>query len=1365
MGRPMLDDVELQQVQAIETEGDQVLAQHGIPALEGDFLQGTGRRATQITLAGVLTGPEARDGVQTLREKFRAAQPVSFVADIATATQVDQVLIEELGLRDIAGRSERFEYALMLREFIPPPRPQTIPPPPPPPPPPQVDTGTLIVKVIVEGEPNFDFSTVTVTVNGTRQDGTTLTPRTLTNRTSNDEWTEENFPLGQYTASAVVTAPEPMSGSAPATVRAGQTTRVTITLRPGTPVAKAFIVHFWFDKAFVEPCMRHVLAQVTQYAQAHPSEKLVIVGHTDKVGSDTYNQSLSERRGRSAYACLTFGRDRAGALGEWNTLRVTRPVGEQPSVKDSWGTREYQYMLQDLGYYPGNVDGDHGPMTDAAVRSFQHDQGLAEDGIVGDDTWDPLIEAYLSQDNLAVPDSQFLANCPGEILKWLGCGEQDPVRNTEDAWRPNRRTELLFVNASALPCEVPQPDTFNLPTPGVVAGGWCVGPGNPNQRCCFLARQPGTPGRWLVQPAEPGTIVVRGSIRFEDGTPAANMKYVLIAPDGEFMDGERPSGTDRGRPIFGRTAADGTFAYPDKPKGIGIYTFELQEPYVARLDGEPLENAKGSVACKRLDGSSDFDVVIVSQAVIAVRPSITLANTIAVVKKPHTNPTRQMITLRVDNAFTGSGAFTRSNTNVRFFTAAVGGTEITFNGTDNLFADAQLLAGVQLFAEGGQASAAMDDVELALALTVNGQSGLTDRATMTAVEITLDVALSRTAPGVDPPVMPENDKINTGRHVQVSDSGFSHERAMLIVRPPNPAAFVGTLVLASLNAQVQAFNAEMPASGQAPIPNPRPIPTGGIPASGLSFFAEGRTASAAVRDTGFQLGIQGLETDGDRVPMTTVQIGVADTDAAAAPAVTFVRFGLWDKAYNAAGDVRNDVAEANNFVGADRRKFHIRVNDTSATGSVQVNWKTLKSDNTNDDAPVSQVLTLTETAPGTKIFISKGVMLVTDDTDRDFPTHSGFSAPHADAGLRNAGQSNHRTRRARIDGFTRVEYSPAAGIQLPVTLPVFNREVPFSTGSTDNIAAGTRTVTPAAMSATEQGIKWTIRVGSRLTIDTGVNQEVVIVTAVTGTTFTAVFVKGHNGSAGPFPIAGVTDERRHVNASVIRYVNPGDAQYFPASEAYINSQFERANQRWNQIGVRIDRAATIDRQVPAAAIVNHKFPFDPNPNNPREVALLSDLIPITPDNTVAVVFIDMTGSNAFAEIDPVNPIALPNGTVLTMGDRFFIFIQTNLNLNNETLAHEFHHVLFNRFDAVTDRQFYTLNTSAPTALVQGTGIILPDVRIYRRIQNLHAPDPNNDPNNNNIVNWVRRERTTRYPAASGLGVATATTGNTLLQDL
>lgn len=622
--KPMLGKVELQLVQKVDAEETDVLAQHGVPALEGDFLQDLGRRAERVTLTGVITGPEAGDGLKTLREQFRGAEPVSFVADIATATKVDKVLIEEMDVRELAGKPERFEYALTIREFIPTPKPEQEPPPPPPPPPPKLDTGKLVVEVAVEGQPGADVSKAIVTLEGTKDDGSQLA-RTLTNR-SNNVWNDDDVPPGSYTAKAMLTASPSMSGTADAKIRAGETTKVTIILQPGVLVAKEFIVHFRFDKAFVEPCMREVLQQVVGYANDHKDEKLVIVGHTDLVGSptdltgpDPYNQSLSERRARSVYAFLTFGSDQNAAMTDWNAFRQKQT--SQRTLADNWGTRQYQHMLQDLGFYPGNVDGKEGKLTQDAVRAFRRKHGLPDSTTVDDAVWTALIQDYLGQDNFAVADSQFLRNCGSEPLKWLGCASQDPVNRTRQAHRPNRRVELLFVNTDKFPCSVPQPDTFDLPTKGAVGSGWCLNADNKAQdskRACFVVPHlpPGgkpTHGEWPRQPAEPGSITVqvtvKKEVRKEDGTtelqPVAGQKFVVIAADGEFQAGELSSG----EPQPAVTKSDGTQTFSDKP--VGIYCLEVLAPVLVRLADEAPEDAKGNAVCKHLTpDDSRLDVVI-----------------------------------------------------------------------------------------------------------------------------------------------------------------------------------------------------------------------------------------------------------------------------------------------------------------------------------------------------------------------------------------------------------------------------------------------------------------------------------------------------------------------------------------------------------------------------------------------------------------------------------------------------------------------------------------------------------------------------------------------------------------------------------
>lgn len=54
-----------------------------------------------------------------------------------------------------------------------------------------------------------------------------------------------------------------------------------------------------------------------------------------------------------------------------------------------------QYLLNARGYHV-TVDGNFGPLTDAAVKAFQTDNGLTADGVVGNKTW-PLLVVEVSQ--------------------------------------------------------------------------------------------------------------------------------------------------------------------------------------------------------------------------------------------------------------------------------------------------------------------------------------------------------------------------------------------------------------------------------------------------------------------------------------------------------------------------------------------------------------------------------------------------------------------------------------------------------------------------------------------------------------------------------------------------------------------------------------------------------------------------------------------------------------------------------------------------------------------------------------------------------------------------------------------------------
>jgi hypothetical protein len=95
-----------------------------VPGLSGDLHQDMGRGALAIEIVGSIATDDARDEfLKTLREKFLAGEPVDFVADIAKESELEQVLIDELRMEEMAGDADMFRYRIVLREYTEPPEP------------------------------------------------------------------------------------------------------------------------------------------------------------------------------------------------------------------------------------------------------------------------------------------------------------------------------------------------------------------------------------------------------------------------------------------------------------------------------------------------------------------------------------------------------------------------------------------------------------------------------------------------------------------------------------------------------------------------------------------------------------------------------------------------------------------------------------------------------------------------------------------------------------------------------------------------------------------------------------------------------------------------------------------------------------------------------------------------------------------------------------------------------------------------------------------------------------------------------------------------------------------------------------------
>src|SRR5690348_7539938 len=100
----MIDDLELPQVQQIETNDVRRLAEHRAPGQDGSLLQDLGRSSTRIALYGVATGADSLDFVGKLDDKFRAGDPLPFAADIVADAEIQKVIIDDLRFEEIAGR-------------------------------------------------------------------------------------------------------------------------------------------------------------------------------------------------------------------------------------------------------------------------------------------------------------------------------------------------------------------------------------------------------------------------------------------------------------------------------------------------------------------------------------------------------------------------------------------------------------------------------------------------------------------------------------------------------------------------------------------------------------------------------------------------------------------------------------------------------------------------------------------------------------------------------------------------------------------------------------------------------------------------------------------------------------------------------------------------------------------------------------------------------------------------------------------------------------------------------------------------------------------------------------------------------------
>lgn len=200
---------------------------------------------------------------------------------------------------------------------------------------------------------------------------------------------------------------------------------------------------FELGKSFIRPSVVDDLRELETIAQQKPDTRIVIFGHADRTGpSDPeermkFNKALSERRAKSVYAFITDD------TAVWEDLYKA----------ENWGTRAIQAILKDLGgdYDPGPVDGIKGPKTTAAIKKFQGDKGLTEDGIAGPLTREKLFKEYMtSKHDIELAPERFMEP------KHMGCGDFNLMKETDGAYEPSRRVTFYLFHKDrplkSIPC-------------------------------------------------------------------------------------------------------------------------------------------------------------------------------------------------------------------------------------------------------------------------------------------------------------------------------------------------------------------------------------------------------------------------------------------------------------------------------------------------------------------------------------------------------------------------------------------------------------------------------------------------------------------------------------------------------------------------------------------------------------------------------------------------------------------------------------------------------------------------------------------------------------------------------------------------
>lgn len=114
-----------------------------------------------------------------------------------------------------------------------------------------------------------------------------------------------------------------------------------------TPLPENLIIHFAFDRSDFKPLEEtsRFLSECKAYLEKEPGTKLDITGHTDAVGTTSYNQALGMRRAESVRSYFT-GQGIPADIMETSSKGESDPVADNTTPQGRAENRRTEIMIK-----------------------------------------------------------------------------------------------------------------------------------------------------------------------------------------------------------------------------------------------------------------------------------------------------------------------------------------------------------------------------------------------------------------------------------------------------------------------------------------------------------------------------------------------------------------------------------------------------------------------------------------------------------------------------------------------------------------------------------------------------------------------------------------------------------------------------------------------------------------------------------------------------------------------------------------------------------------------------------------------------------------------------------------------------------